>query len=49
MNIREQLNKDSWVKVIGKVEKGDFNGQMMPVIIAETVEPTSKPKNEFVY
>lgn len=44
-----QLKKDSWVKVIGKVEKGEFKGQKMPVIVVETVEPASKPKNEFVY
>ena len=44
-----QLKKDSWVRVTGKVQKGEFKGQEMPVIVAETVEPTSKPKNEFVY
>lgn len=45
----EQLKKDSWVKVTGKVQKGELKGQVMPVIEAETVETTGKPKNEIVY
>lgn len=45
----EQLKKDTWVKVTGKVQKGELRGQIMPVIVAETVEPTDKPKDELVY
>jgi putative membrane protein len=45
----EQLKKDSWVKVTGKIQKGELKGQIMPVIAAEAVEPTDKPKDELVY
>ncbi|HEY9059445.1 MAG TPA: TIGR03943 family protein [Pseudobacteroides sp.] len=45
----EQLKKDSWVKVTGKIQKGEFKGEIMPVIAAETVEPTDKPEDELVY
>lgn len=45
----EQLKKDSWVKVTGKVQKGELKGHVMPVIVAETVEATGKPKSEIVY
>lgn len=44
-----QLKKDSWVKVTGKVQEGEFNGQKMPVIITDSVELTNKPKAEFIY
>lgn len=44
-----QLKKDSWVKVTGKVQRGEFKGQEMPVVMVEAVEAASKPKNEFVY
>ena len=44
-----ELKKDSWVKVSGKIQMGQFDGQKMPVIAVENVVPEDKPKNEFVY
>ncbi|KNY25355.1 TIGR03943 family putative permease subunit [Pseudobacteroides cellulosolvens] len=43
------LKKDSWVKVTGKILRGEYKGQIMPYIDAETVEPAQKPENEIVY
>lgn len=44
-----QLKKESWVKVSGKIHQGAFQGEKMPVIAVEAIEPANKPENEFVY
>jgi len=44
-----ELKKDVWVKVSGRIGQGEFEGQKMPMIEVESVEPANKPKNEFVY
>lgn len=45
----KELNQDSWVIVTGKIKILDYNGEKTPVIIADTIKNTEKPKNEYVY
>ncbi len=43
------LESGSWIKVAGKIGRGEFSGQETPVIEVDTVESVQKPKNEYVY
>lgn len=43
------LSADTWVKVTGTIKKVDYDGYKTPVIFADKVENTEKPKNEYVY
>lgn len=45
----QNLNQDSWVKVIGTIEKGQFQGETLPLIEAVDVQKTDKPMNDYVY
>ncbi len=38
----------SWVKVTGKIKKGNLNGPI-PVIEVTSIEEAEKPEQEFVY
>lgn len=48
-NNASELKQDSWVKVSGIIKSADYNGDKMPIIVAEKVEKAEKPKNEYVY
>lgn len=43
------LKQDTWIIVKGKIKILDFNGEKIPVIIAESIKNTQKPSNEYVY
>lgn len=43
------LNKDSWVKVKGKIKKDTVNGEIQPFVVVDSIENTTKPANEYVY
>ncbi len=45
----ENLEDHSWIKVTGNIKVMDYNGQTLPVIVIDKLEPTSKPDNEYVY
>jgi len=45
----DSLKKDEWIKVYGKVEKGNYKGQIMPVINVEKIERVEKAKFEYIY
>lgn len=45
----QKLNQDSWVKVTGTIEKGQFQGETIPIIEAVDVQKTDKPINDYVY
>ncbi len=44
-----KLKNDTWLKVTGTIKVIDYQGQKTPVIIADKVENTAKPENEYVY
>lgn len=44
-----KLKNDTWLKVTGTIKVIDYKGQKTPVIIADKVENTAKPENEYVY
>jgi putative membrane protein len=44
-----ELKKDSWVKVTGTIKKSDYEGQQIPLFIANSVTSAEKPRNEYVY
>ena len=43
------LADDQWVEVTGHFEPGEFEGQSMPFLIAETVVPTEIPNRPYLY
>ncbi len=43
----KNLVNDSWVKITGKITKGDYYGEI-PVLQIEEIEETSIPNNPFV-
>ena len=45
-NAKELVN-DSWVKITGKIEKGNYYGEI-PIIKIESIEETSIPSNPYV-
>lgn len=44
-----QLAADSWVKVTGTLEAVEYNGETIPCIAAQTVEPVDQPADAYVY
>lgn len=43
------LEQDSWVRVKGKFQVRDFDGERTPVLVAELVEPTAQPARPYLY
>lgn len=44
-----ELKVDTWIRVHGTIAKGEFNGNVIPVIEADKVENTEKPEFDYVY
>ncbi|MBU3190173.1 TIGR03943 family protein [Clostridium bowmanii] len=45
----KELKQDTWIIVKGEIKILDYNGEKTPVIIAESIQITNKPTNEYVY
>ena len=43
------LKADSWVRVTGKLQLGEFNGEKMPTLIADKIESTPQPNQPYLY
>ncbi|MFN8459557.1 MAG: TIGR03943 family protein [Anaerolineae bacterium] len=43
------LVSDAWVEVKGRFQPGEFDGEPMPFLIAETVTPTKVPEQPYLY
>jgi uncharacterized repeat protein (TIGR03943 family) len=43
------LPNDTWVEVKGRFQMGEFDGEPMPVLIAETITPTDVPEPPYLY
>jgi uncharacterized repeat protein (TIGR03943 family) len=43
------LDEDQWVEVKGQFDLGRFDGEEMPVLIAEAVSPTDTPDQPYLY
>ena len=43
------LAENVWVRVRGPVRAAELNGQPIPLILAETVEPTDQPEHPYMY
>ncbi|HMQ56069.1 MAG TPA: TIGR03943 family protein [Anaerolineae bacterium] len=44
-----QLEADQWVEVSGIFEPGEFSGEPMPLILADTVTPIEIPSQPYLY
>ncbi|MFQ3536562.1 MAG: TIGR03943 family protein [Aggregatilineales bacterium] len=40
---------DSWVRVRGRFQIGDFHGQRMPILIAESIEAVAMPERPYLF
>jgi uncharacterized repeat protein (TIGR03943 family) len=40
---------DQWVEVTGAFEAGQFAGEAMPILLAETIKPTDIPEQPYLY
>lgn len=45
----ETLKSDSWVSVSGTIEKTDYDGEMIPYIKADSIQPAEKPQEAYIY
>lgn len=43
------MEEDGWVEVKGHFKMGEFYGQQLPVLIAESVTPTGEPDQPYLY
>ena len=44
-----ELKKEEWVRVTGVLKSREYEGEVIPIIEAQSVETVAKPKNEFVF
>ena len=45
----QTLKADSWVRVTGKLQLGEFAGEKMPMVVAEKIEPAQQPNQPYLY
>lgn len=43
------LENDKWVKIIGTIDKIEFEGDTIPIINVKSIEETNKPSDEYIY
>jgi uncharacterized repeat protein (TIGR03943 family) len=43
------LESDQWVEVRGRFKAGEFDGEPMPVLIADKISPTDVPDQPYLY
>jgi uncharacterized repeat protein (TIGR03943 family) len=43
------LENDQWVEVSGHFQAGEFDGEPMPILIAEKISPTDIPDQPYLY
>lgn len=43
------LDNDSWVKVCGTIGEAEYEGETIPCIIAQSVEPVEEPDKSYIY
>ena len=43
------LKADSWVRVTGKFQLGEFAGEKMPTLVADKIEPIEQPNQPYLY
>lgn len=44
-----EMKPDTWIKVTGKIESMDYEGEKIPIITVENIEKAEKPADEYVY
>lgn len=44
-----ELKQDTWIKMTGKIEIVNYKGEKTPIIVAENIQKTAKPKSDYVY
>lgn len=44
-----RFEQDSWVRVVGRFKVGEFAGEAIPLIAAETLEPVEQPSQPYLY
>jgi uncharacterized repeat protein (TIGR03943 family) len=48
-NAAAKLKADSWVRVTGKFQLGEFAGEKMPMLVADKLELTQEPNQPYLY
>jgi putative membrane protein len=43
------LAADQWVEVTGSLAAGDLEGELLPVLAAESVKPVAVPEQPYLY
>jgi uncharacterized repeat protein (TIGR03943 family) len=43
------LETGAWVRVRGTLQAGSFQGEQVPIIIPESIEPVEEPQNPYLY
>ncbi|MEM7029876.1 MAG: TIGR03943 family protein [Chloroflexota bacterium] len=43
------MDKDQWVEVKGHFKMGEFYGQQIPILVAESITPTDTPDQPYLY
>ena len=43
------LKNDSWVRVTGKLGVGEFDGEKLPMVVPDKIEPTEQPEQPYLY
>lgn len=43
------LDEDQWVNVRGRFEVGEFDGTVMPILVADDIAPTDAPEHPYLY
>jgi putative membrane protein len=43
------LTADSWIRVQGSFEVGEFRGDLAPILVASSIEPITQPDHPYLY
>jgi putative membrane protein len=43
------LTADSWIRVQGSFEVGEFRGDLAPILVATSIEPITQPDHPYLY
>jgi putative membrane protein len=44
-----EYDNDTWVRVRGKIEKTELEGETIPIIKVQSMEETQRPKEDYIY
>ncbi|MCS7062286.1 MAG: TIGR03943 family protein [Anaerolineae bacterium] len=48
-NRASDFENDRWVRVVGRLSVGEFAGERLPIVLADTIQPTDQPAHPYLY